>query len=67
GGNRKESIYVMLSRIQRLKDLMILQPFNQSKLNMSMDSDLKRELERLEKLSKITEQLITWPDATSYD
>ncbi|CAG8684276.1 4815_t:CDS:2, partial [Scutellospora calospora] len=48
-GNKRAGIYIILSR---------------SKLNVTIDSDLKKELERFEKLLKITEQLVIWPNAT---
>ncbi|CAG8631728.1 15290_t:CDS:2, partial [Cetraspora pellucida] len=54
GSNIRSGIYVMLSRVQRLQDIMILQPFNQSKLNVAIEPNLKNELERLEKCSETT-------------
>ncbi|CAG8663122.1 15070_t:CDS:2 [Cetraspora pellucida] len=64
GGNKRAGIYVMLLQVQRIKDLMIFQPFNLLKLNAPVDSDLKKKLECLEECSKITDQLITWPNIT---
>ncbi|CAG8501356.1 385_t:CDS:2 [Scutellospora calospora] len=54
GGNKRVGIYVILSRVQKLEDIMILQPFDWSKLNVTIDSNLKKELKRFEKLLKIS-------------
>jgi hypothetical protein len=62
GGHIGAGIYVMLSRVQRLEDIMLLRPFDQSKLTFTIDSDLEKELKRFEECSKITEQLLTWPE-----
>ncbi|CAG8771236.1 5176_t:CDS:2, partial [Cetraspora pellucida] len=49
--------------LKKLEDIMILRPFNQSKINVKLDPDLRKDLERLEKCAKITKQLSTWPNA----
>ncbi|CAG8849543.1 3609_t:CDS:1, partial [Racocetra persica] len=51
-------VYVMLSRVQRLKDIMMLRPFDQSKLNVTMDPDLKKKLDHFDECSKTTEYLL---------
>ena len=58
GGHNGAGVYVMLSRVQRLKDMMILRSFNQSKLNLTVDSHLQAELMRLEKCAEATEPYI---------
>ncbi|CAG8851978.1 4084_t:CDS:2 [Racocetra persica] len=57
GGKIGASVYVMLSRVQRLEDIMILRPFNRTKTNIMIDLDLEKELKRFEEISKITDQL----------
>jgi len=42
---------------KKLEDIVILRPFNQTKLNIKIDPDLKKEIERLKKYSKITDHL----------
>jgi len=60
-GNIKSGVYVMLSRVQKLQDLMILRPFNRSKLDTTVETDLKEELEWLEKCFIKTKLLNKWP------
>lgn len=57
GGKIGAGVYVMLSRVKKLEDIVILRPFNQTKLNIKIDPDLKKEIERLKKYSKITDHL----------
>ncbi|CAG8592989.1 24138_t:CDS:1 [Cetraspora pellucida] len=52
GGKIGAGIYVMLSQVQKLNNIMILRPFDQSKLNVTIDPDLKKELKRLESIQK---------------
>ncbi|CAG8681747.1 5980_t:CDS:10, partial [Cetraspora pellucida] len=59
--NIKSGVYVMLSHIQRLQDVMILWPFSHSKLNTTVEPDLRKELRHLEKCFIKTKQLEKWP------
>jgi len=60
--NASTGMYVMLSRVQRLSDLLILRPFNESLLDMKIPVALREELKRLEACARDTEQLESWPD-----
>ena len=55
----------MLSRAQRLSDLLILRPFNESLLEMKIPTALREELKRLEACTRDTELLERWPDKES--
>ena len=57
GGKTGAGTYVMLSQVWKLEDIMLLRPFDQTKLNVTIDPDLKKELECFEKCSEITETL----------
>jgi hypothetical protein len=61
GGVSSNGMYVMLSRVQRRKDLLVLQPFQPNVLNMRITQQLKSEIERLDELAKKTHGLIEWP------
>jgi hypothetical protein len=50
-------MYVMLSRVRRLEDLIILRPFKESALNMKISNALSAELKRLDDCAKNTEKL----------
>jgi len=52
----------MLSRVQRLQDLLVLQPFPQKVLHMHIPPALKKEIDRLDELAKKTEALMEWPN-----
>ena len=56
-------MYVMLSRVQRLVDLLILRHFNESLLDMKIPAALKEEFKRLDDCARRTEKLEKWPDA----
>ncbi|CAG8540090.1 4603_t:CDS:2, partial [Scutellospora calospora] len=62
GKYANNSVYVMLSRAQRLNDLLILQLFNESILNMQRSFSLCAELMHIEECIQRTAQLKTWPD-----
>ncbi|CAG8622967.1 3960_t:CDS:1 [Diversispora eburnea] len=40
GGKIRAGVYIILSCVQKLKDVMILRPFNQTKLNITIDPNL---------------------------
>jgi hypothetical protein len=50
-------MYVMLSRVRRLEDLIILRPFRESALNMKISNVLSAELKRFDDCAKNTEKL----------
>ena len=54
--------YVMLSRVQKLEDLLILRPFKESVLETRLSPALYAELKRLEECAEKTALLDTWPD-----
>jgi len=54
--------YVMLSRVQRLEDLLILRPFKESTLDIRLSPGLRAELKRLEEYAEMTTQLEQWPN-----
>src|SRR5262249_14422236 len=58
-------LYVMLSRVQRLSDLLVLRPFNESLLDMKIPAALHEELKRLEVCAQKTAQLERWPEEES--
>jgi len=57
--------YVMLSRVQRLEDLLILRPFKESVLDTRLPPALRAELERLDECAKETAKLDSWPAVSS--
>ena len=57
--------YVMLSRVQRLEDLLILRPFKESVLDTGSPPALRAELERLDECAKETAKLDSWPVLSS--
>ena len=61
GGVSSSGMYVMLSRVQRREDLLVLQHFQPNVLHMRIPQRLKSELDRLDKLAKKTHGLIEWP------
>ena len=62
-GATSTGMYVMLSRVRKLEDLLILRPFKESLLDMKIPSALREELKRLEECARNTESLERWPDA----
>ena len=50
------SVYVILSRVKLLEDLLILWPFPESVLDLKMSQSLVAELKRLELRAKETEK-----------
>src|SRR5262249_46975963 len=62
-GATSTGIYVMLSRVRRLEDLLILRPFKESLLDVRIPSALREEFQRLEDCAQETERLERWPDA----
>lgn len=60
-GATSTGIYVMLSRVQKLEDLLILRPFKESALDIKISTALREELKRLEDCAKETEKLERWP------
>ncbi|CAG8696211.1 1394_t:CDS:10 [Cetraspora pellucida] len=60
--NTCNGLYIMLSHIQRLNDLLILQPFNESILNMQIPPTLHAEFERFDECTQRTAQLKKWPN-----
>jgi hypothetical protein len=61
GGGTSTGMYVMLSRVQRLTDLLILRPFRESVLNMKIPLSLAAEFDRLDKCAQDTKKLERWP------
>ena len=57
--------YVMLSRVQRLEDLLILRPFKESVLDTRLPPALRAELERLDECAEETAKLDSWPAVSS--
>ncbi|CAG8732793.1 143_t:CDS:1 [Cetraspora pellucida] len=57
GKHVNNSTYVMLFRAQRLDDLLILKPFDESILNMQLSPALHAELARIEECTQRTTQL----------
>lgn len=60
-GRTNNSVYVMLSRVQKLEDLLILRPFPEKALNMKPSPALSDELARLDKCAQETKKLKQWP------
>lgn len=60
GGNN--GAYVMLSRVQKLEDLLILRPFKESILETRPSPALQAEIDRLEECAKSTAKLEAWPE-----
>ncbi|CAG8602697.1 2590_t:CDS:2 [Cetraspora pellucida] len=60
--NAYNSIYVMLSKICKLNDLLILHPFDESLLDIKIPPALDSEIKRLEKCAEHTKKLKIWPD-----
>ena len=52
----------MLSRVQKLEDLLILRPFNESVLDTRLTPALKAEFKRQDECAERTLQLKMWPD-----
>ncbi len=50
----RQSAYVMLSRATSLENLLVLRPFKRSRLTKDFSEDLKKETERLNRLSSAT-------------
>jgi len=61
GGCTTMGAYVMLSRVQRLKDLLILRPYDESILDMKIPQALQAEFHRLAKCEQNTLRLEAWP------
>ncbi|CAG8460920.1 5301_t:CDS:2 [Cetraspora pellucida] len=57
GSNTSNGLYMMLSLVQRLNDLLILQPFDESILNMRISPALYAEFDRLDECAQRTAQL----------
>lgn len=55
-------VYVMLSRVQRLEDLLILRPFKESLLDLRVPPALQVEFKRFDECAKRTSRLKRWPD-----
>jgi hypothetical protein len=55
-------VYVMLSRVQRLEDLLILRPFKESTLDTRPPPTLRAKFKRLEECAQKTENLEMWPE-----
>lgn len=49
-----ESAYVMLSRVRRLEDLVVLRPFSKEKITCRPSEDIRREFKRLSRLQSAT-------------
>ena len=64
GGGTSTGIYVMLSRVQKLEDLLILRPFRENILNTPIPSALQAELKRLDECARKTSKLEKWPEDT---
>ena len=62
-GSTSTGVYVMLTRVQRLTDLLILRPFKLSILNLKLHPALQAELRRLEECAQETARLERWPDS----
>ena len=62
GDNSKNSTYVMLSRVQKLEDLLILRPFKDSALNTQLSPALSAEFQRLKECAEKTNPLQSWPE-----
>jgi hypothetical protein len=52
----------MLSRVQRMEDLMILRPFKESLLDIKMPVPLQIEIKRIEECERKTSSLTKWPE-----
>ena len=61
GGCSTVGAYVMLSRAQRLEDLLILRPFNESILSMRIPQALQVEFRRFDECAENTNSLEMWP------
>jgi len=61
-GVTSTGMYVMLSRVRRLEELLILRPFKESLLDARIPPALHDELKRLEECARNTELLERWPD-----
>jgi hypothetical protein len=61
-GVTSTGVYVMLSRVRRLEDLLILRPFKESLLDMKIPFALREEFKRLEGCARNTKRLERWPD-----
>ncbi|RHZ79103.1 hypothetical protein Glove_151g7 [Diversispora epigaea] len=53
---------VMLSRVQRLEDLLILWPFKETILNIRLPPSLRAELTHLDECAQKTALLKEWPN-----
>jgi len=60
--NGNISTYVMLSRVQKLENLLILRPFKESVLETQLSPALEAEFKRLDECAEKTLQLKTWPE-----
>jgi len=63
GNNSNNSTYVMLSRVKKLEDLLILRPFKDSILDYHHTPALRTEIDRLQKCAEKTDQLEEWPNS----
>lgn len=61
-GVSSTGMYVMLSRVRKLDDLLILRPFKESLLDIRVPRALCEEIKRLEDCARETERLKRWPD-----